>query len=51
MGRFAYVLRSMVSDHQSHDQKVADPLRPIFFVEDAKEVRRCLIDYERRLSV
>ena len=50
IGRFAYVLRSMVSDHQSHDQKVADLLRPIFFVVDAEEVRRCLIDYERRLS-
>ena len=31
IGRFAYVLRSMVSDHQSHDQKVADLLRPIFW--------------------
>ena len=50
IGRFAYVLRSMVSDHQSHDQKVADLLRPIFYVVDAEEVRRCLIDYERRLS-
>jgi hypothetical protein len=50
-GRFAYVLRSMVSDHQSHDQRVADLLKPIFFVGDAEEVRRCLIDYERRLSV
>lgn len=49
-GRFAHVLRSMVSDHQSHDQKVAALLRPIFFVVDAEEVRRCLIDYERRLQ-
>jgi hypothetical protein len=40
IGRFAHVLRSMVSDHQSHDQKVADLLRPIFLVVDAEEVRR-----------